>query len=140
MLRHIRKFVIGSTIWLILLLSKLMIMGFPLKRFQWLIGRPLNKQNEKWNQNVTGFQKKRAWKTGRIIERASKKTCWRSVCLDQALAAAIVFRLLKIPFRFHLGLMRQDKLKAHAWISCGELIVTGRHNKNQFSEISVFAK
>ncbi|MCF8331784.1 MAG: lasso peptide biosynthesis B2 protein [Bacteroidales bacterium] len=122
------------------MLSKLIIKGFPLKRLQWLIGRPIKEQNNKLHPSDNELQKKRAWKAGRAIDKISKRVLWKSVCLDQAVAASIVLSLLKIPFRFHLGLKKQENLKAHAWVSYGELIVTGRHHKDSYNEIIVFEK
>ncbi len=79
-----------------------------------------------------------AEKTGIRIYRSAQKMPWRSVCLDQALALAIVLRLVNIRFRFHLGVKKSDKLKAHAWVTSGGRIIIGWHPDDEYTEVGVF--
>ena len=132
---YTKRVFIYAAAWLIMLLSKILVKIFHLKRLQWLIGQP-KKEVEKKPLSVQ--QKRKARKTGKYINKIKRYVFWPSVCLDQAIAAAIILRLLHIDFCVHLGLSREDKLKAHAWVTTGELTITGQHNKEDFTEISIF--
>lgn len=132
---YTRRIFIYAGIWLILLVSKILVKTFHLKRLQWLIGKP-GKEAKKISLSIQ--QKRKAWKTRKYINKVKRYVFWSSVCLDQAIAAAIILRLLKIDFHLHLGLSRSENLKAHAWVTTGDMIITGQHTKNDFTEISIF--
>lgn len=80
--------------------------------------------------------KKIAWAVGIV----SKYTPWESKCLVQALTAQKMLKRHKISSTLYLGLSKDgtDSLKAHAWIRCGQAIVTGGCNKSQFTEVAKF--
>ncbi len=73
-----------------------------------------------------------------MIVKVSKKLFWRSVCLDKAVAGTILLKRRGIPSTFHLGLAKKEKFEAHAWITCGDVIVTGGKTHEQFTPISSF--
>lgn len=125
-----------AIVFLVLLVSKGLLKTVHLKRLQWIIGRPANNNAVKlfWNTR----QLKNARLVGKYIFQTQKKVFWKTVCLDQALAAAILLRMLKTPFRLHFGLLKENGLQAHAWVSCGDMIVTGFHNNEKFHEVTVF--
>nr|WP_241696916.1 lasso peptide biosynthesis B2 protein [Mariprofundus sp. KV] len=87
-------------------------------------------------------QKQQAWRIGRIVELAASYTPWESKCLVQACMASILLRRYGIPYVIHLGVTRgdgvQDALKAHAWLSVGPWIVTGRDGHRTFTIVSTF--
>lgn len=76
------------------------------------------------------------------INRASKYTPWKSACLAQALTAQYMLRWRGVPGAFFLGLMKtnnaEQKMTAHAWSTCGDLIITGENGHEHFTIISVF--
>jgi hypothetical protein len=60
--------------------------------------------------------------------RAGRIVPWRSVCLDQAMCAAILLQRYKISYTLNLGVRKKEdgkSLDAHAWIVCGDKIVLG---------------
>ena len=132
---YTKRFFIYAATWFILLVSKILVKIFHLKRLQWLIGKPQKKVEKK---PLSIEQKRKARKTGKHINKVSRYVFWSSVCLDQAIAAAIILRLLNIDFYLHLGLSRSENLKAHAWVTTNDLIITGHHTKDDFTEISIF--
>ncbi|GAB4012616.1 hypothetical protein GCM10028772_38560 [Nocardioides ultimimeridianus] len=69
----------------------------------------------------------RAARVGRAITGAAAHTPWRSDCYPQALAARIALRALRVPHTVTFGVRRDDagELRAHAWVTCGDLTVTG---------------
>lgn len=74
-----------------------------------------------------------------LVPRVSAYTPWRSNCLAQGLAAHAMLRRRGVPSTLHLGLAKNgdDRLVAHAWLSCGTCIVTGAPGHERFT--SVFA-
>jgi hypothetical protein len=79
---------------------------------------------------------------GKAIDTAAKHTPWESACLAQALTAHRMLRKRGIPGVFYLGVMRdgtaEEKMKAHAWSKCGEIVVTGGGYEG-FAVLSAFA-
>ncbi len=118
-----------------LLVAKLMSRLFPLKKLQWIIGRPVESAAA---LSQSARKQQLAEKTGIRIYRTAQKLPWRSVCLDQALALALVLRILKVKFRFHLGINKTKELKAHAWITSGGRIIIGWHPGDEYTEVGVF--
>lgn len=74
------------------------------------------------------------------IWRVSQIMPWRSVCLDQALAAQRMLSRRKIPGILYLGVAKKDNevLKAHAWVCSGEYFVTGQAGHEEFAVVSRF--
>lgn len=81
---------------------------------------------------VSHRQDRRARSIGRSIRATASVTPWRADCLPQAMAAAVLLRLARVPFVLTIG---QDRIaasdwrgrpmQAHAWIAAGERLVTG---------------
>jgi len=61
------------------------------------------------------------------ISRASHRVPWRSDCLVQALAARRWLGRHLVRTQLSIGIKdpRGSALDAHAWLTCGDLIVTG---------------
>ena len=79
---------------------------------------------------------------GSAISRAAGVTPWESACLVQSLTAQKMLQKRKVPGVFYLGVAKDDKskekMKAHAWTQCGELMVTGKSGHENFTVVSVF--
>jgi len=82
-----------------------------------------------------------AVRIGRVVETASRFTPWESKCLVQALVAKIMLRRLGIANTLYLGVVRDGRkgLAAHAWLRCGEMVVTGGRGRDQFTTVAKFA-
>lgn len=85
---------------------------------------------------------RRAAKVGWAVNKMSLFTPWESKCLVQAITAQVVLRIIKVPYTLYLGLDRNEskELVAHAWLRCGELIVTGAREKERFVTVAQFAR
>lgn len=75
-------------------------------------------------------QQRIAYHTGLAVELAAHIVPVRSDCLRQALAAAVIFRLRRIPYAALLGAAvdlpeARNRLSAHAWIQSGPIVATG---------------
>jgi hypothetical protein len=66
--------------------------------------------------------------------------CCKVHCLGQALAGRILLRQKRISSTLFLGVKRKVDLSlgAHAWLCCGDVIVTGRDNYECFTPIAIF--
>ena len=60
------------------------------------------------------------------VNRVTGHTPWESKCLVQALTARRILKKKNINTTLYLGVMKENnEMKAHAWLRCGELYVTG---------------
>ena len=77
---------------------------------------------------------------GLVVQIVSKYTPWESKCLVKALTAQTMLRIRKIPSTVYLGVAKDDKkLVAHAWLRCGENIITGGDECYGFTMVAKFA-
>jgi len=90
---------------------------------------------------VTEEQKLLAWHIGRMTELACQYTPWESKCLVQAFLTRCLLRYYRIPCVLFLGVMNckmENDLKAHAWLSVGSWVVSGRKGHKSFTVVSTF--
>ena len=66
------------------------------------------------------------------IGAAAARIPWRSDCLLQAMAADRWLRRCGMQSEFFVGVAKDagGKLKAHAWLRCGDAMVTGADDRN----------
>lgn len=87
-------------------------------------------------------ERKTAQSVGQAIMSASAHTPWESACLAQALTARKMLQKRGISGVFYLGVakddQREEKMKAHAWSQCGDVIITGGRGHGSFTVVSVF--
>ncbi|MBC8061952.1 MAG: lasso peptide biosynthesis B2 protein [Clostridiaceae bacterium] len=81
--------------------------------------------------------KKIAW----AVNSASLLTPWKSKCLVKALTAQKMLKNHKIYSTLYLGVAKGGErgIQAHAWLRCGQLIVTGGNLKDNFKEVARFS-
>ena len=77
---------------------------------------------------------------GLAVSRASAVAPFRAVCLQQALAAALMLRRRGRPAEVYFGLAKDagGNLIAHAWSKCGGVLVTGGQQMQRYVPVSVF--
>ena len=80
---------------------------------------------------------------GRVVQKAANHTPWESACPVQTLTARKMLQKRNIPGRFYLGVAKgenaSESMKAHAWLQCGNTIITGEEGHEQFTVLSVFS-
>lgn len=77
------------------------------------------------------------------IRTASASAPWQTKCLAQAIAAKAALRVRGVPSTLYLGVSRPGKaarLNAHAWLRCGDRILTGERSSGEFTVIASFAE
>jgi len=78
---------------------------------------------------------------GRALRRAATVAPFRAVCLQQALAAAVMLRRRGLRTEVHFGVAKLDgsPLAAHAWSVCRGVVVTGESGMERFTPLAVFS-
>jgi hypothetical protein len=69
---------------------------------------------------------------------ASRRTPWRSKCLEQGIASKRMLRARGIETTLYLGVARGEKIDAHAWLRAGSFDVCGGDLANRFTVVSKF--
>jgi hypothetical protein len=73
------------------------------------------------------------------VQTTARKVPWRCECLEQALAAKWMLRKRKLPSTLYFGtFFNGHALEAHAWVRCGQQIVTGARGHQQFTVTAVY--
>lgn len=108
--------------------------------FRWL-APILGKHMEESSMQEEAETMKAAMGLGWMVEAVSRYTPWESKCLVQAMVGKILLRQHRIANTLFLGVRRDEKNKliAHSWLRCGEVIVTGGRGREQFTVVSKFA-
>ena len=71
------------------------------------------------------------------IRAAANNVPWRSDCFPQAIAARAMLKRGDYASTIHLGVEKagEGELAAHAWLTCGETVVTGGEEADRYAEI-----
>lgn len=82
-----------------------------------------------------------ARRVGRVVETVGRYTPWESKCLVQAIVGKIMLRQRGIANTLYLGVGRDAEkgFVAHAWLRCGETIITGGQSRDRFTMVGKFA-
>ena len=94
-----------------------------------------------WIPLVSHGQEERARRIAQTVRLASRVTPWQANCLPQALAAAFILRLYRIPYALFMGVSRSadaPTMTAHAWVQVGRVAVSGGHGFNDFTVVGSF--
>jgi hypothetical protein len=79
---------------------------------------------------------------GRAVRGAAIYTPWESACLVQALAAGRMLQRRRLAWTLYLGAARDQaqpqELLAHAWLRCGQQVLTGESESRRFPVLARF--
>lgn len=76
---------------------------------------------------------------GRAVGRAARRVPWRSVCLDQGLAAHWMLRRRGQRSMLHYGIGKAgERLAAHVWVSLGGQILLGEAEAVGHAQVATF--
>ncbi|WP_423605573.1 lasso peptide biosynthesis B2 protein [Sphingomonas sp. MS122] len=112
--------------WLLIGLSAGLIALVPFRRIAPWLG--VNRGAVAIKPAVDAQQQQRALRIAQTIRLAARHAPFRADCFPQALAARLLCALWRVPCAVHLGVAIGDgpaKMRAHAWVSAGEVIVSG---------------
>lgn len=125
--------------WLILGLGRSAILLFSFKRLVCILG--LKSHVFPRTPLLEKSQREIALDLGRTILLAASYAPWRANCFPQALCAIFLLRIYRIPHSVFLGLLREHphgKIKAHAWVSAGDITVSGGGNAQPYTIVGCF--
>jgi hypothetical protein len=120
--------------WCLLHLAKLVIMFIPFKKIASWMGRlQVESTNDLQDLDISK-------KIQHAIQRASNYTMHDSKCYDQALTAKALLGQSGLPATIYFGLAKdsENQLMAHAWVRCGERIVSGEPGMERFTVVACF--
>jgi hypothetical protein len=74
------------------------------------------------------------------IRRVFRHAPWGQTCFSKAFTAKILLKRVGIQSTLYLGVARDSGrgLIAHAWLRCGEAIITGSGEMHQFTPMACF--
>ena len=127
-------FVYAAEAFFLLHIAKLIILFAPFKKIASKIGQLNVASGEHGNGISTSTAIEQA------IRRSARFTLHDSKCYDQALTAKVMLnrRGLKATIYFGLAKEPENQLSAHAWVRCGNKIVTGKAGMDRFTVIAFF--
>ncbi len=133
----------GRDWWLLFLsvwwtgIARILILFVPLKRFSFLLG--IHKKETPETSAIENMGILKAVEVA--IIRASRLVPWRCKCYEQAIAAKMILRGYGLKTTFYYGVAKDkdNQLIAHAWLRCGDYIVTGRPGMKRFTVVGTFA-
>jgi hypothetical protein len=95
---------------------------------------------------VAPQQLETAQRIGYLVAAAARYTPWQSLCLTQVLVTQRLLARKGIPGQFCLGVMKgeaplegEPEMAAHAWLTCGEVIVNGTSGHEVYAVVSAFS-
>ena len=132
--RALIDYILFVEAWFLLHFAKLVIRLMPFKKIASLIGS-LHVESTYDLQSI-----EEPLKIAHAVRRASRYTLHESKCYDQALAAKALLGQIGLPATIYFGLAKEseNQLIAHAWVRCGNKIVTGKAGMDRFTVIACF--
>ncbi len=64
---------------------------------------------------------------------------WECTCLVLAASAKMMLNRRKMKGTLYLGVARTEGLSAHAWLRCGETVLTGKRGMERFTVVASFS-
>lgn len=116
------------------------ILLFPFRRITAIMGLA---QGEMSSVGESAMSAKPA-AIGWSIQAAAARTPWESACLVQALTGMVMLARRGLGATLYLGVAKDtsdpEAMIAHAWLRCGDTILTGAGGVERFSKISSFSR
>ncbi|MCL2542973.1 MAG: lasso peptide biosynthesis B2 protein [Nocardioidaceae bacterium] len=113
---------------MLLALTRLLVVLAPFGVVRRLLGpdRPLDPSSAEGAALGPADVARARW-ISHVVQVAASRTPWTSSCYPQALTARILLRAVRLPHRVCFGVRRDatGELRAHAWVTAGEVAVTG---------------
>lgn len=135
--RFHKKVILSIKIFLLCGFFRAAILFLPFNKLKYFMGD----SKEESPLEISYQEKEEVLKISRYVKKISSVTLWESKCLVQALTAKYILKRHKINSTLYLGVSKDNNknIKAHSWLRCGNLIVTGEEFKDKYKEISKFS-
>lgn len=131
-----RRCLAEAVVWLGL--ARLALLLLPFRCIARRLGRLMNRTPEEAGAAPAALLDRVSW----AVTTASRHLPWDCLCLAQALAGKAMLKRRGVPSTLYLGLARgaEAQMQAHAWLRCGERVLTGRQGMAGFTVIATFAE
>jgi hypothetical protein len=131
-----RLFLAEATFWLGIARSVLCIL--PFRRIAPHLGHHMANSPETDVSKHKTTLKRISW----AIVTVSRYAPWDCKCLVQAIAGKRMLQIRGLPSTLYLGVSKDEAegFSAHAWLRCGEMVLTGSQGKDRFTVVSTFAE
>lgn len=115
------------------------ILLFPFRRITNMFGLEQGESLSRPTSNLTVVAEAIGW----AIQAAAARTHWESACLAQALTGIVMLSRRGCSATLYLGVARDENrpgtMAAHAWLRCGDTILTGAGGVERYVAISAFS-
>jgi len=107
--------------------------------FRW-IARRMGEQTSPMKTTDPGERSEQILHLAKILQAVARNVPWKTNCLVQSIAAATMLRRRKMEGAVYFGARTDEsgKFEAHAWVCCGEILVTGDHDEEMYTELAMF--
>jgi hypothetical protein len=107
--------------------------------FRW-IARRLGEQTSPLKTNHPRDRSELVLRIAKMLQTAAHNAPWKTNCLVQSIAAAMMLRRRKIEGAVYFGARTDEsgEFEAHAWACCGDILVTGDHDEESYTELAMF--
>jgi len=120
-------------------IARLAVLALPFKWLAVSLGRHMNEADVQLSVSNLNL----AREVGHAVLSAANYTPWESACLPQGVAAQWMLKRRHVAGTLYLGVAKADakpeKLVAHAWLCCGNLILTGREGHRLYTVVATFS-
>jgi hypothetical protein len=120
--------------WCLLHLAKLVILFMPFKKIAaWMGSLGVESLHDAHSRDLST-------KIEHAVRRSSRYTLHVSKCYDQALTAKALLGQCNLPATIYFGLAKEseNQLMAHAWVRCGNKIISGKAGMERFTVVACF--
>ncbi|MEW6364189.1 MAG: lasso peptide biosynthesis B2 protein [Acidobacteriota bacterium] len=119
-------------------LARLALLVLPFRRLSVWLGVQMNDPESQ----IDAYDLLRAREVGDAVRSAANNMPWVGACLPQAVAAQWMLKRRRITGTLCLGVAKDgtnpEMLTAHAWLRCGDDILTGAAGHEQFAVVAEF--
>ena len=126
----------GADKWLLLraagwlLIARIMLVAMSFERLSARLSTPGNSTQIEPDPDLLE-------RVGSAVSAAANNVPWRSDCFPQTIAARMLLKRYGYASTIHFGVERvgEDTLNGHAWLTCGETMITGGEDLDRYAEI-----
>lgn len=121
-----------ATVWLAL--ARLMLSAMPFRKLAARLSRVQDPANDEPDPELLA-------RVSFALRTAASTVPWRSDCFPQSIAGRMLLRHHGHSSTIHLGVDRSgyDELLGHAWLTCGDTVITGGDDLDRYTEIHRFS-
>ena len=81
-------------------------------------------------------------RVGRAVSISANHVPWRADCFPRTIAARMLLKRYGYASTIHIGVERQGEhgLEGHAWLTCGDTVVTGGAELDRYTELGQLSR